>query len=59
MDGLKIALSIYMVIVVLNAAAAVAMIGRDRGKYTAGGAGCAVLISFMVFIMLMLTWQRL
>lgn len=59
MIDLKLALGAYLVLFVLSTAAYVGRVGRPREPITSGEAGCSLVISFGVFLMLLLIWQQL
>lgn len=59
MDWLKIFLFAYMVMYVAGVGAYIANVGKPRTPVEPGVAAVVVAINMLVFVMLLLIWQRL
>jgi hypothetical protein len=59
MDWVRFGLAVVAVLLLAGIAATIYSIGHPREPITNGSAGCIVSINIIVFVLLLLAWQRL
>jgi len=59
MDWLRFGLAAVAVMLLVGIAATIHSIGHPREPVTNGSAGCIVSVNIIVFVLLLLAWQRL
>ena len=59
MDWLRFFIAVWSVMLVLNMAGSIMLVGKPREPYTPGGVGCSFLITIPILVLMLLTWVRL